>query len=99
MSVPTPPAGQAPAPAPSPDTITEATYQRIILIFACTISVILVMITGVLCFRVALDGDSAITQQITNQLVGIVPWLAGSLVAAVVGSKGIASLIGARLGG
>lgn len=85
----------SPAPittSPIPD-ITEATYQVVVKFFAGTVCMVLLMIVGVLCFRVALDGDSAITQQITQQLAGLVPWLAGALVAAIVGAKGAAALL------
>lgn len=76
--------------------MSEDTYQFVIKVFALSISSILVMIVGVLCFRVALDGESTITKEITDQLVGIVPWLAGALVAAIVGTRGISAFLAGK---
>ena len=85
-----------PQPAgPMPD-ITEATVQFVVRLFAATVCLVLLLIVGVLCFRVALDGNSAITNQITQQLAGIVPWLSGALVAAIVGTKGIAAFLASK---
>lgn len=89
---------QAPSPTGSALTISEETSSFVIRVFAVTISGVLFMIVGVLCLRVALDGNSAVTTQVTQSLAGIVPWLAGTLVAAIVGAKAIAAFVTSKLG-
>lgn len=74
-------------------SMTEQTQQFVIKVFAITICAVVAVITGVLCYRVAIDGDAPLTSDITHQLVSVLPWLVGALVAAIVGQTGAKALL------
>ena len=103
---PTPAAAPAPAPAPAPATdpaaivsVNEATYNRIATIFAIALALCTVGIVGVLCFRVAVDGNAPLTTSITTDLADNVKWLVIALAAVILGKNAINALIAKFAGG
>lgn len=81
--------------------VTPITYSIIVCMFAGTICLVLLAVVGVLCARVALDGDAPLTIQITQQLADLVPKLAAAMVVATIGSRALGAWtagLAARLG-
>ena len=73
--------------------VNEQTASFVIRSIAVTVCLVVGAIVGVLCYRVAMDGNAPVTVQITQQLANMVPPLVGSLVIALVGNKGISAII------
>lgn len=84
---------------PTDPTISDTTYQKIAVIFAWALAVCTCAIVGVLCYRVALDGNNATTATITAQLADNVKWLVLGLAAVILGKNAISALIAKFTGG
>lgn len=74
-------------------TMSEQTTQFVIKAFALCICLIMAAIAGVLCYRVAVDGNAPLTEQITQQLASLFPWLAFALVTAIIGKPAAQALL------
>lgn len=79
--------------------MNEETASFVVKAFSLTICAVILAIVGVLAYRVALDGDSPVTVQITQQLANLITPLVAALVASTVGNKAVSALLSKWTGG
>lgn len=73
--------------------MNEQTASFVMRTICVTICLCAAGVVGVLCFRVAVDGNAPVTLQVTQQLAGMVPPMMGALVLALLGNKGVSAII------
>lgn len=91
-------APQAPTPAPGMLTLSEWTRRLVAVVSCAVVGLSILMIVGVMCYRVAVDGNAPLTSTITSQLLWIA--LAGlvSMTAALYGSNNLLAKLVEKIG-
>ena len=85
---------QATPPAP-PDALAQSEWTRRLLVVASVIVVGLSIlgIVGVMCYRVIIDGNSSLTNDITTKLMWVAIVGIGSMIAGLFGNNSLAGKV------
>lgn len=85
--------------ASSADMLAQSEWSRRVLVGVASgvIALSILAIVGVLCYRVAIDGNSALTNDITTKLMWIALGGLASMIVALFGSNSVIGKVLAKL--